>query len=135
MYLKKMMICVFTALLSAVAPLAEETVIDTKTYLMWQDVPENKEMTPTWEEAKTECGLLSLAGHADWWLPSEDELATIVDNSRPAGRKIKQGFVYYKPGAYWTSSTYAWNAPHAWVIAFVKKAESEQTDGMPRTHG
>jgi hypothetical protein len=94
-------------------------ITDPATALMWQDVVENKSVILTWQEAKENCEELDLEGFDDWWLPSESELATIVDVTRPAGRKIKKGFVYYKnDSVYWTSSTYAWNAPHAWVIDF-----------------
>lgn len=92
--------------------------IDPKTYLMWQDIPENKGVILTWDEAKAYCEALDQDGFDDWWLPSESELSTIVDLDRPEGRKIQRGFRHYKPGAYWTESTYAWNAPDAWVISF-----------------
>ena len=92
--------------------------IDEKTALMWQDAPENKEVLLTWQEAKEQCDTLDEGGFDDWWLPSESELATLVNLDRPAGRRIMTGFTYYKGAPYWTSSTYAWNAPHAWVIDF-----------------
>ena len=94
-------------------------MVDESTAFMWQDVAENRGVILTWNEAKKNCEELDNEGFNDWWLPSESEMATIVDISRPAGRKIKKGFVYYKRNAtYWTSSTYAWNAPHAWVVDF-----------------
>ena len=94
-------------------------MVDENTALMWQDVAEDRGLILTWNEAKENCEELALEGFDDWWLPSESEMSTIVDTSRPAGRKIKKGFVYYKKNAtYWTSSTYAWNAPHAWAISF-----------------
>ena len=92
--------------------------IDPETFLMWQDIPENKGVLLTWNEAKEYCEELDQDGFDDWWLPNENELATIVDLSRPKGRQIQTGFRHYKPGDYWTSSTYSWNAPHAWVISF-----------------
>ncbi|MEA1918466.1 MAG: DUF1566 domain-containing protein [Campylobacterota bacterium] len=92
--------------------------IDTETALMWQDVPENRGTLYTWDEAKAYCEELDLENYDDWWLPSEAELVTIVDTSRPKGRMIKKGFIYYKGKPYWTSSTYSWNAPEAWVISF-----------------
>jgi len=96
-----------------------ELLTDPATAFMWQDVAENRGVVLTWDEAKENCEALDLAGFDDWWLPSESEMATIVDTSRPTGRKIKTGFVYYKKNAvYWTASTYAWNAPHAWVVDF-----------------
>jgi len=94
-------------------------LVDTDTFFMWQDSVENKGTLYSWHEAKSYCEALELDGFDDWWLPSESELITIVENSRPAGRKIKKGFIYYKKsGVYWTASTYAWNAPHAWVVDF-----------------
>lgn len=94
-------------------------VTDPSTALMWQDVAENRGVILTWAEAKENCEALDLEGYDDWWLPSESEMATIVDVTRPPGRRIKKGFVYYrKNGVYWSASTYAWNAPHAWVIDF-----------------
>jgi len=91
---------------------------DEKTALMWQDVPQNKGAVLTWQEAKEYCEALGQEGYDDWWLPSESELATIVNLERPEGRRIKTGFTYYRGSPYWTSSTYAWNAPHAWVVDF-----------------
>lgn len=94
-------------------------LVDDNTAFMWQDVAENRGVILTWNEAKENCEELDHAGFDDWWLPSESEMSTIVDTSRPVGRKIKKGFVYYKKSStYWTASTYAWNAPHAWVIDF-----------------
>jgi len=99
--------------------LFSQVVVDADTFFMWQDTAENKGGLYTWEDAKEYCEALELEGYDDWWLPSENELTTIVDRSRPAGRKIKKGFIYYKKnGAYWTASTYAWNAPHAWAVDF-----------------
>ena len=94
-------------------------LVDEKSAFMWQDVAENRGVILTWPEAKENCEALDYAGFDDWWLPSESELATIIDTSRPEGRKIKKGFVYYKKSsAYWSASTYAWNAPHAWAVDF-----------------
>lgn len=91
---------------------------DAKTALMWQDVPENRGVIHTWYEAKEYCEALDDAGFDDWWLPSEAELFTIVDPSRPRGRRIRSGFVHFKGAPYWSASTYAWNAPHAWAVDF-----------------
>jgi len=92
--------------------------VDEKTFFMWQDVPENRGVLHTWLGAKEYCEELDDAGFEDWWLPSEQELSSIIDLSRPTNRKIQKGFIYFKPRYYWTSSTYAWNAPHAWAISF-----------------
>ena len=92
--------------------------IDSATAFMWQDVPENRGTLYTWDEAKAYCEELDLENFEDWWLPSEAELVSIVDTSRPEGRMIQKGFIYYKAKGYWSSSTYSWNAPDAWVISF-----------------
>lgn len=96
----------------------EQVFTDQKTYLMWQDVPENKGTLHTWVEAKGYCEELEEGGFDDWWLPSEEELVTIVDTSRSKGRMIQKGFIYFKPRYYWTATTYAWNAPYAWAVSF-----------------
>jgi len=108
----------FTLLVALFLSLQAEVLIDEKTYLMWQDVPENKGVLHTWNDAKEYCEELDDGGFDDWWLPSEAELVTIVDTSRAKGRMIQKGFVYFKPRYYWTATTYAWNAPHAWAISF-----------------
>jgi len=97
---------------------AGEPFTDNATALMWEDVPENKGVIHTWHEAKEHCEALDYGGYDDWWLPSESELFTIVDTSRPRGRMIKQGLLHFKSAPYWTATTYAWNAPHAWAIDF-----------------
>ena len=108
-----------STLLLFVTLLNARVLIDEKSAFMWQDVAENRGVILTWSEAKEGCENLDEAGYDDWWLPSESEMATIIDPARPNGRKIKKGFVYYKKNStYWTASTYAWNAPHAWVIDF-----------------
>ena len=109
---------IFTLLVLAVLFLQAQVLVDEKTYLMWQDVPENKGTLHTWNEAKEYCEDLDEGGFDDWWLPSEDELTSIVDTSRSTGRMIQKGFIYFKPRYYWTGTTYAWNAPHAWAISF-----------------
>lgn len=110
--------CLFAAALLAASENGVFSHTDGKTALMWQDVPENKAVLLTWQEAKEQCDALEQEGYDDWWLPSESELATLVNLDRPAGRRIMTGFTYYKGAPYWTASTYAWNAPHAWVIDF-----------------
>ena len=92
--------------------------VDNATAFMWQDIPENRGTLYTWDEAKAYCEELDLENFEDWWLPSEAELVSIVDTSRPEGRMIQKGFIYYKAKGYWSSSTYSWNAPDAWAISF-----------------
>lgn len=97
---------------------AETVVIDGEKGLMWQDIRANKELLYTWDEAKEYCEDLRFYGNEDWWLPSEDQLVTIVDMERPDGKKIRKGFRNFRASPYWTSTTYAFNAPHAWYVNF-----------------
>lgn len=110
--------------------LAQSIVIDEQKGLMWQDIPANKELLFTWEEAKEYCEDLRFYGYEDWWLPSEDQIVTLVDMSRKMGRRIKKGFRQFRPAPYWTSTTYAFNAPHAWYVdfydGFSKSVEKER---------
>jgi len=108
----------FIVLVLSMVTVEADIRIDEKTYLMWQDKGENKGTIYTWNEAKEYCEELDDGGFEDWWLPSEQELVSIVDTSRREGRMIQKGFIYFKPRYYWTSTTYAWNAPHAWAISF-----------------
>lgn len=108
-------------LLPLLAPLilsAETIVVDEIKGLMWQDIRANKELLFTWDEAKEYCEYLRFHGYEDWWLPSEDQLVSLVDMSRPEGKRIMKGIRNFRPAAYWTSTTYAFNAPHAWYVNF-----------------
>lgn len=110
--------------------LAQSVVIDEQKGLMWQDIPANKELLFNWEEAKEYCEDLRFYGYEDWWLPSEDQIVTLVDMSRKMGKRIKKGFRQFRPAPYWTSTTYAFNAPHAWYVdfydGFSKSVEKER---------
>jgi hypothetical protein len=57
-------------------PVSEpDTVIDTRTGLMWSLVPSDK---MNWKIAKTYCDQLSLGGYTDWRLPTKEELETLI---------------------------------------------------------
>ncbi len=109
---------------------AGSVIIDEEKHLMWQDIPANKELLFTWEEAKEHCEYLRFYGFEDWWLPSEDQIVTIVDMKRKKGRRIKKGFRHFRAAPYWTATTYAFNAPHAWYVdfydGFSKSVEKER---------
>ena len=56
------------------------TVTDNITGLMWQQ--EDTDRPKYWDEAIDYCEALTLAGHADWRLPDEYELQSIVNYGR-----------------------------------------------------
>ena len=98
------------------------TVTDTATGLMWQQATAPGEYT--WEEALSYCENLTLAGHADWRLPTVKELRSIVDYNvnNPAID------THYFPGTfhfyYWSSTPCAFNASYAWGIYFYQGYDS-----------
>ena len=108
-----------TLLLFAETPTTVRTVCDEcGNTFMWQDIRANKELLFTWEEAKEYCEDLRFYGYEDWWLPEEDQLALLVDIKRKKGKRILKEFRNFQPAPYWTATTYAFNAPHAWYIDF-----------------
>lgn len=105
--------------LLAKSPTTVHTVCDEcGNTLMWQDIRANKELLFSWEEAKEYCEDLRFHGYEDWWLPEESQLALLIDMKRKKGKRIRKEFRYFKPAPYWTATTYAFNAPHAWYIDF-----------------
>ena len=106
-------------LLLAETPTTIHTVCDEcGNTFMWQDIRANKELLFTWEEAKEYCEDLRFHGYEDWWLPEENQLALLVDMKRKKGKRILKAFRNFQPAPYWTATTYAFNAPHAWYIDF-----------------
>ncbi len=119
-------------------------VEDKSTGLMWQDhykpsVPRNT----TWTGAIYQCDILTLGGYDDWRLPNYNELMSIMDfsrgndeplinraflNVRTKESKYENNYnnVYY-PRFYWTSTTFAPNDQHAWVIYFFNHDNKEYT--------
>ena len=72
----------FTTLINADYIRYYDMVLDKSTDLAWQDNEDVKTVTKNWEDAKTYCSDLPLGGYDDWYLPSIDELKTIVDKSK-----------------------------------------------------
>ncbi|MDA7816907.1 DUF1566 domain-containing protein [Sulfurimonas sp.] len=70
--------------------------------LMWQDNKDAKTITRDWQDAKKYCSNLTFGGYDDWYLPSLEELYSIVDKSRT--HKIKKEFKNTTPNNYWSSS-------------------------------
>jgi len=90
-------------------------VTDDVTGLMWQD--DAVETTVTWQGAIDRCETLSLGGYADWRLPNQNELRSLVDRSRtdPAVDPAFQNVVL---GNYWSSTSVASYPVGAWCVDF-----------------
>lgn len=81
------------------------TVTDTDKNLMWQDSSTAKSTKKKFKGAIKFCEKLTLAGHADWKLPTISQLESIADYTRFAPG-IKKEFKNVVPDFYWSSSTY-----------------------------
>jgi hypothetical protein len=61
-----------------------ETVLDTKTGLMWAAKDNGSDIS--WAGAKSHCENYRAGGYSDWRMPTQDELASLydADKTRPA---------------------------------------------------
>ena len=92
-------------------------VVDKKTGLMWQDNTEAKSVKKVWSEAKEYCENLTLEGHDDWFLPTYEQLLTIVDKSRRSPA-INKNFKNTASAYYWSSSEDKSFNVNAWYVGF-----------------
>ena len=97
----------------------DDTVTDNNTNLMWQDNADvaDENMKKTWEDAKTYCTDLSLAGHSDWYLPSIEELVSISDKGR-SYPSINPAFSNVVSSRYWSSLANVSDTSFAWCVFF-----------------
>ena len=95
------------------------TIRDNVTGLEWQQVPNTT--YKTWTNAFTYCDTLVFPpgddSHADWRLPTVQELATLVDHSR-SNPAIDPLFGMTENTRYWTADGRVQNTAYAWWIDF-----------------
>ena len=111
------LIGVFSTLLMAEFVKVGETVEERAHHQVWQDNSAVEEKALLFEEAKSYCEGLSIAGQEDWHLPTLYELQRIVDLTRydPA---LQRGFHFGLSKNYWSSTPYADDSSRAWEIDF-----------------
>jgi hypothetical protein len=111
--------CVRTATNSTVKPrydLANDTVRDVATGLTWQRaVPST---TFTFEEARTHCADLDLAGQKGWRVPSMPEALTLVDEHTVTPCIDGTAFPGTPAESFWTSTPFADTTAMAWHVYF-----------------
>ncbi|MGV8805455.1 MAG: Lcl C-terminal domain-containing protein [Polaromonas sp.] len=94
------------------------TVTDQQTRLMW--MRSSLEDTFTFEQSQQAAKNLNVkrfAGHADWRVPSQDELLSLVmEGSCPS--ICQEAFPDTPDGWFWSSTPHAENAAEAWVVYF-----------------
>jgi hypothetical protein len=90
-------------------------VIDTETGLNWQQT-----LSPSkwaWNDANAYCASVTL-GAGGWRLPSENELQTLIDESRVSSAIDPASFPDTPSDFFWTSSVVPSFSNFAWSISF-----------------
>ncbi len=95
---------------------AKEVVIDKQRNLMWQDDSAAGRIDKNYEDAIAHCEDLDFAGHTDWYLPSVDELKSIV-KAENYPRSIAKEFQNVYADYYWSSTEYS--PELAWIVLFI----------------
>ena len=90
--------------------LPEHGLMFSRTSIVDSDIPQ--------EECEAACKALSLAGHADWDLPTIDELQLVVDRSRYSPAIDTDFFVDIENDWYWSKTAAAWSSASAWYVDF-----------------
>jgi hypothetical protein len=91
----------------------DDTVLDLKTNLIWQQEGPKRQMT--WQDAKKYCESLSLGGHTKGWrLPNKEELSSLINKRHEP--TICPGFQCYDDGWYWSSTSYSGGSGLAWLV-------------------
>ncbi len=101
---------------AAFADLGDQTVLDRKTGLIWQQGIDYS--TRNWEAAISYCDGLNLAGRSDWRLPNVRELESITDDSKYSPAIDSTAFPGTLSLHYWSSTTVADSTSDAWYVHF-----------------
>jgi hypothetical protein len=96
------------------------TVTDDVTRLMWQQTPATAKLA--WSDATAYCATLTLAGHADWRLPSYVELVSLLDYGPTTPAVNAKYFPLTPQYPFWSSTSFTASPtmimPSAWYVEF-----------------
>lgn len=95
---------------------AKEVVIDKERNLMWQDDSTASSTDKNYTDAIAHCEKLDFAGYTDWYLPSVNELKSIV-KAENYPRSIVKAFQNVYADYYWSSTEYS--SELAWIVLFI----------------
>ncbi len=70
------------------------------------------------EKCEAACKALTLAGFADWDLPTIDELQLLVDRTRYSPAIDTDFFHDIQNDWYWSKTPAAWSSASAWFVSF-----------------
>ena len=82
----------------------------TRTSVVDRDVPH--------AECEAACKALTLLGHADWDLPTIEELSLLIDRTRHEPAIDTDYFVDIQNDWYWSKTPAAWSSASAWLVNF-----------------
>ena len=88
----------------------ENTFVDMKTHLEWQDTKDTQDKEQIWKMSKKYCQSLHVKDHDDWRLPTLKELTTLI--SATQNKKLQ----YSSTSEYWTINDYEEDDTNAWEI-------------------
>jgi hypothetical protein len=99
-----------------------DAVLDRETGLVWQRDPALFSSPNEWTRVLSECRNVSTGNRLGWRLPSEEELASLIDPTQsspalPAGNPF-QDIQVGAGDLYWTASTYELDAGAGYVVNF-----------------
>ena len=94
-----------------------EAVLDRETGLVWEKSPSTS--TFSWQGAQIQCNQLTVGNRKGWRLPTNQELASLVDPSvsaptLPAGHP----FINVQSSGSWSATTNAFDTTFAWGVNF-----------------
>ena len=96
------------------AKLADGTVYDSLTNLIWQKTPNAD--TLTWEQALAYADTLTHAGYSDWRLPNIKELQSIQDNTAINPALNTNYFNVFGRKKFWSATTLSNRTTSAWYF-------------------
>ena len=92
------------------------TVTDNQHHLTWQQQDDG--VGRDWSDAAAYCSSLSLAGYSDWWLPSKDQLSSLVTTGFSSPALDTAYFPNARSAPYWASTSRVDDTSRAWQVYF-----------------
>lgn len=92
----------------------ENSFIDPKNGLEWQDTSEAENQLLIWKMAGNYCKSLNLDSHDDWRLPTRTELDTLLPIAQH--KVTNKNLKFSSENEYWTKDEYEEDDTQAWEI-------------------
>ena len=108
-------------------------VLDNKTGLVWEQNPSTS--TSTWSGAQSQCNVSTVGGRLGWWIPTIQELASLVDPDNSSGNPdLPPGHPFNNvqtSNTYWSATTLAGDTSKVWSVGFAAGSlfNDDKSDG------